>query len=139
MSLIFHHVGLLTSQPELARRRLRLLGYSCGMPVYDPEQNVELCMCEGPPGAPRMELVTPPATNLSLSRLLRRKDDYCYHICFATPSIANGILTLNSSTLDSIIEVMPPKPAVLFGGSLVAFYSVPGMGLVELLEDSKEA
>ena len=132
--LVFHHVGLLTGQPEIARGRLRLLGYVCGEPVYDPLQDVELCMCDGPAGAPRMELVTPRPSNLSLSRLLRRKDDYGYHVCYAAPSMAEGLAALSDDSLDRIVEVMPPKPAILFGGARVAFLSVPGLGLVELLE-----
>jgi len=134
--LVFHHVGLLTGLPELARGRLQLLGYVCGDQVYDPEQDVDLCMCLGPPGAPRMELVTPKPSNLALSRLLRRKDDYGYHVCYSAPSISEGMDALNGGGLDRIIEVMPPKPAVLFNGALVAFFSVPGLGLVELLEQA---
>src|SRR5690348_13538288 len=133
-TLVFHHVGLLTGLPDLARGRLRLLGYDCGDPLYDPEQDVELCMCVGPAGAPRMELVTPKPTNLALSRLLKRKDDYGYHVCYTTPTIAAGIEALSDGSLDRIIEVMPPKPAILFNGARVAFYSVPGLGLIELLE-----
>jgi len=132
--LVFHHVGLLTGQPELARTRLSRLGYRCGETVYDPEQDVELCLCEGPPGAPRMELVTPRPTNLALSRLLRRKDDYGYHVCYCTPGFPEGVRALGGDDLERIVEVMPPKPALLFGGARVAFFSVPGLGLVELLE-----
>jgi hypothetical protein len=137
--LVFHHVGLLTGQPDLARERLRLLGYQCGEPVYDPLQDVELCLCEGPPGTPRMELVTPRPTNLALSRLLRRKDDYGYHVCYRTPGFAEGVQALGGEDLQRIVEVMPPQPAILFGGARVAFYSVPGLGLVELLEQAPAA
>lgn len=132
--LAFHHMGLLTGQPELARARLGLLGYACGEPVYDPLQDVELCMCTGPTGAPAIELVTPRPTNQGLSRLLRRKDDYGYHVCLTTSNLAQGVLALGDGSQDRVTEIMPPKAAVLFGGSRVAFLSVPGLGLVELLE-----
>ena len=75
-----------------------------------------------------------PNLALTLSRLLRRKDDYGYHVCFAVPSIEQGVRALDDGAPERVIEVMPPKPAVLFGGARVAFYSVPGLGLVELLE-----
>ena len=134
--LVFHHMGLLTGQPDLARSRLRLLGYTCGAPVYDPLQDVELCMCNGSPNAPAIELVTPKQTNLGLTRLLRRKDDYVYHVCLTTPSLEAGIRALGDGTQDRVVEIMPPKPAVLFDGARVTFLSVPGLGLVELLERS---
>ncbi len=136
--LVFHHMGLLTGQPDLARARLRLLGYECGGSLYDPLQDVDLCMCHGSHGAPSMELVTPRQTNLGLSRLLRRKDDYVYHVCLTTPSFDAGLCSLGEGAQDRIIEIMPPKPAVLFAGARVAFFSVPGLGLVELLEKPEE-
>lgn len=136
--LKFHHMGLLTGLPDLARKHLMSLGYQAGMSIFDPEQNVTLCMCHNSNGAPRIELVTPSETNESLLRLLRRKDDYVYHICFSIPDISEGVLLLGRSSERRIIEVMPPKPAILFNGARVAFYSVPGLGLIELLEQDNE-
>lgn len=137
--LVFHHMGLLTAQPDLARDRLRVLAYVCGDPLYDPLQDVELCMCHGSNGAPSIELVTPRETNLALSRLLRRKDDYVYHVCLATPGFEAGLRALSLGGQDRIVEIMPPKAAILFNGARVAFFSVPGLGLVELLEQSIES
>lgn len=134
--LIFHHMGLLTAQPELARDHLHNLNYECGDSIYDPLQDVDLCMCHSTRCGPRIELVTPRATNDALSRLLRRKDDYMYHVCFSTPSIPEGVRLLEKDAANRIIEVMPPKPAILFNGKRVAFYAVPGLGLIELLEQS---
>jgi len=132
--LIFHHMGLLTGQPDLARHHLKILGYEHGDSIFDPEQDVILCMCHSLHNAPLVELVTPTQTNKSLSRLLRRKDDYMYHVCFTAPTISEGIATLSTTSQGRITEIMTPKPAILFDGAKVAFYSVPGLGLVELLE-----
>jgi hypothetical protein len=136
--LSFHHLGLLTGQPDLARCRLRLLGYECGPVLFDPQQDVELCMCRGPAGAPPIEIVTPRKTNTGLSRLLKRKDDYGYHVCLVTPKLELGKEALGSDAQQRITEMAPPKPAVLFDGARVAFFSVPGLGLVELLEQLPE-
>jgi methylmalonyl-CoA/ethylmalonyl-CoA epimerase len=136
--LAFHHLGLLTGQPDLARSHLRQLGYQCGAAVYDPLQDVELCMCSGAAGAPAIELVTPRATNVGLSRLLKRKDDYAYHVCLVTPRLELGLRSLAPDEQHRIVEMAPPKPAVLFDGARVAFYAVPGLGLVELLERTSE-
>lgn len=127
-------MGLLTNQQQLAIQRLEVLGYEPGDPIYDPEQDVTLCMCRSRNGAPLIELVTPAQTNEPLSRLLKRKDDYIYHICFTTPTIGQGVDALQGEAQDRVIEVMPPKPAILFNNAKVAFYAVPGLGLIELLE-----
>ena len=137
-SLSFHHIGLLTGQPELAINRLRQLGYLPGETVFDPEQEVLLCMCVGANNELPIELVTPTPNNQSLSRLLKRRDDYMYHICFTTSNIKEGITALSIGKSDCIAEITPPKPAVLFGGRRVAFYVVPGLGLIELLEQPPE-
>lgn len=132
--LSFHHIGLLTDQPDEAILRLKALKYQPSEVVFDPLQEVHLCMCEGKYGEPSIEIVTPTENNKSLSGLLKRKNDYMYHVCYTTPSFSQGIEALKISNTDRIIEVMPPKPAILFNGLKVAFYSVSGMGLIELLE-----
>lgn len=132
--LPFHHIGLLTDQLELAGQRLEALGYVPGKPIYDPEQDVTLSMCKSLNNAPLIELVMPSPTNQALSRLLKRKGDYMYHICFVTPTIREGLAILQGKAEGRIVEVMPPKPAILFNYANVAFYSVPGLGLIELLE-----
>lgn len=133
-SFNFHHVGLLTAVPEKAIINLALFGYSPTKSLFDPEQDVSLTMCESDQDAPRIELVTPANTNISLSRLLRRKDDYGYHTCFAVSSIGAAIQQIEAAGAGYVREVVPPKPAALFGGALVAFYLLPGIGLIELLE-----
>lgn len=133
-ALAFHHLGLLTGQPDLARSHLKLLGYICGPALYDPLQDVELCMCAGSNGAPAIELVSPRPTNAGLSRLLKRKDDYAYHVCLVTPELGLGVAALAAGAGERIIEIAPAKPAVLFCGAQVAFFKVAGLGLVELLE-----
>lgn len=132
MSLTFHHMGLLTGTPDIAAERLASLGYCGGPVVFDPDQDVILRMFTGAPGVSAIELVTPNETNIPLTKLLRRRDDYMYHLCFATSSIQEGINRLG----EDVVVVSPPKPATLFGGSNVSFCVVPGLGLIELLEQS---
>jgi hypothetical protein len=131
----FHHVGILTGNPGEAVNNLRALGYRAGPSVFDDQQDVHLRMCEGELGSPKIEVVTPTKTNLPLSSLLKRKDDFGYHICFEVTSINETIAVfLHDSNQLRFREVSPPKPAILFGGALVAFYYFAGLGIVELLE-----
>ena len=137
--LVFHHVGLLTDQPELAARRLQRLGYTASAAVFDPLQGATLQLCHGPAGASTIELVTPARTNSSLSGLLRRRGDYMYHVCFEVPTIDEGLAWLRLDADDRLVEVAAPRPAILFDHRRVAFYSTPGLGLVEFLERAVDA
>ncbi len=132
--LEFHHVGLLTGQPDIAKERLKILGYTPGKTIYEKEVDVFLSMCVRDDKAPLIELVTPKESNIALSKLLKRKDDYIYHICFSCSQISSGLRSLKGDNQSRIIEVVPPFPAILFNGALVAFYIVPSLGLIELLQ-----
>lgn len=133
-TLDFHHVGLLTGRPAVAARRLQQAGYSPGEVVYDPLQQATLQLCLGPTGTAVVELITPDAGNSGLSGLLRRRGDYMYHVCFEVRSIDEGAASLEIEGEDRLTVVVPPRQAVLFGNRRVAFYTVSGLGLVELLE-----
>lgn len=132
--VVFHHVGLLTDQPEVAARRLSRLGYRSGTAVFDALQQATLQLCHGPTGSATIELVTPAPGNAGLSRLLKKRADYMYHVCFSAPSFDAGLQALADGADDRISPISLPTPAVLFDGARVAFYLVPGLGLVELLE-----
>jgi methylmalonyl-CoA/ethylmalonyl-CoA epimerase len=130
----FHHVGLLTDQPELAVGRLARLGYTAGPEVFDPLQEARLRMCSGPGAEPRIELITPGPGNPGLGKLLKRRGDYMYHVCYEVDAIDDGVRWLQLDDQERLVEVVAPRPAVLFGGRRVAFYATPGLGLVEFLE-----
>lgn len=132
--LEFHHIGLLTDQPEAARQRLKALGYAAGPIVDDPLQEARLQMCVGSPGVAAIELVTPLPSNRGLGNLLKRRGDFMYHICFTAPTFDVALQSLSLGSDDRILTVSPPKPAILFGNARVAFYLASGLGLVEVLE-----
>lgn len=132
--LEFHHVGLLTDDPLPAQTRLQRLGYRPGRAVDDPLQLARLQMCEGPAGAPSIELVTPLPGNDGLARLFKRRNDHMYHVCFTAPDFETAQAALQLHPGEALTVVSPPKPALLFDNARVAFYLVSGMGLVEILE-----
>jgi hypothetical protein len=133
-SLLFHHLGLLTDELHAAGKRLERLGYRLGEKIEDPLQKATLQMCEPIAGGANIELVCPHSENDGLSRLLKRRGDYMYHICFSASTFqeAESVIRLDNS--DRISLVSEPKPAILFNNLRVAFYLVSGLGLVEILE-----
>ena len=149
--LIFHHLGLLTSRPDSAADHLAALGYHLDTEVVDNLQKVRLRMGSPPgggeasgshiktgegrcfAGGPALELITPLPDNDSLKGLLKRRDDYIYHLCYTASSLGQALGLLSASGA-GVTEISSPKPAVLFGGLEVSFYLIPGLGLIELID-----
>ncbi len=132
MKFSLHHLGLAARRPESARRFAQTLGYTVGPTVFDPLQNVDLAMCDHP-AMPSLEIVTPTREPGPLSSFLRSVSELVYHLCYEVEDIERSAQTL-ARDVGSLRCVSDAKPAVLFGGRLVAFYLVPGAGLIELLE-----
>jgi Glyoxalase/Bleomycin resistance protein/Dioxygenase superfamily len=131
--LVFHHFGLAVRRPDESRTFLLNLGYRIGETVFDPNQNVQLAMCEHPT-EPAVEIIWPGETKgpiLSLTQ--RHTSGIIYHVCYTTDNLAAALAGLERAGLN-VICVSPPKPAPLFGGRPVSFYNVVGMGLIEILE-----
>jgi len=131
--LDFHHLGLAVAQPDRTVELLTRLGYEIGSAVFDPAQMVRLAMCWHPQ-KPAVEIITPSDAASPIDRLLRRNGPTIYHVCYRTRCITTAIVALERDGFN-VIAVSEPKPAVLFGGHNVAFYSVDGLGLIELLQD----
>jgi methylmalonyl-CoA/ethylmalonyl-CoA epimerase len=131
--LKFHHFGLAVRDPGQAIAFLKHLGYECGEPLFDPEQNVILRWCEKP-GAPAIEIVAPTGTSGPLANILASHPSSFYHLCY---EIDVGIKEMVDSMREHglrIVTVVPPRPAVLFGGRNVSFHVVHAFGLIEILE-----
>ena len=147
MPLKFHHFGLAVRTPEPSRALLETLGYAIGEPVYDGNQKVWVQMCvprnalstPAPnalltlaPSMPDVEIIYSTETGGPLHNHLRSADESIYHICFESESIEVALNIFRSSG-NRVLRVSAAKPAPLFGGRLVAFYHVQGLGLVEIL------
>lgn len=130
--LTFHHLGLALSSATKARVFLTELGYSFGAEVYDPEQNVNLQMCNATE-FPDIEIITPGEGDGPLTPILKRYDELLYHTCYEVDDLAQSLAAMEQAKL-RVLPVAEPKPAILFGGRRVSFYKVMGFGLIELLE-----
>ena len=130
--LRFHHFGLAVKDPALATAYLTGLGYRCGGAVYDPLQNVRLVMGEHDQ-MPAVEVIYPAETKGPLdSILVKRPEGIVYHLCYESVDLRASLSAFQKAGL-RVIEVSPPKPALLFGGQMVSFYLVAGIGLIEII------
>lgn len=130
----FHHLGLAIREANAAEAFLRDLGYEIGARVEDPLQRVTLSLC--PHGSmPAVEIITPLGTESDgpLANYLKAGTALIYHVCYECDTLDGAVETWKAQG-HRVVQLSEPKPAVLFGGRRVAFYSVRGFGMVELLE-----
>ena len=124
-----HHIGIaVTSVEEGARQVRQLYGGQVaheGKPVHDPLQDADLQLFEFKDGS-RIELVAGKPAQSVLGKGLN-----LHHVCYEVQSVESAI---EEWYRQGAVVVSPPKPAVLFGGRLVAFVLTP-LGLVEFLND----
>ncbi len=131
--LAFHHLGLAVSRPEEAATFLTGLGYAIGELVFDPEQNINLALCRHPQ-MPAVEIISPGNGPGPIDKYVTRfASGIIYHACYETADRSQSLAAIEAAKLRPIC-VLPPRPAVLFGGRAVSFYAVIGVGLIELLE-----
>lgn len=129
--LRFHHFGLAVQGPEPAFLYLRTLGYREGRQVFDPLQRVNLAMRHHAT-MPDVEVIWPGDEPSPIDRLIKRMGSLIYHTCYECSQPDLAIAALEAVGLE-VVPVSPPTPAVLFGGREVSFYSISGIGIVELL------
>jgi len=133
-NLRFHHLGLVVRRPQDALIFLRGLGYEISESVFDPEQGVNLIMCQHA-SMPAVEVIFPGEAAAPIDALINRNaKGFVYHVAYVTPDLADTVERLQAAGGRPVC-LSAPKPAVLFGYSCVAFYNVVGMGLIELIED----
>ncbi|NGY62592.1 amino acid adenylation domain-containing protein [Lentzea sp. NEAU-D13] len=130
------HVGVAVRSLSDARAALTAAGFRETAAAHDPIQRSSLAMFERP-GSPRVELVAPDGADSPTAGLLDRAGERPYHLCYRVTSIQEAVESLRAAeiSLDAVGEAVP---AVLFGGRLVQFFSVAGVGLVEFVEGPAE-
>ena len=130
--LRFHHFGLAVPGSDDAFRFLKALGYRLGPTIFDPLQMVNLAMCTHRE-MPDVEVVWPSDVASPIDGLLRRNGPMVYHLCFFAASARVAIASLEQAGFNMAL-IREAKPAVLFGGREVSFYSVDGIGVIELID-----
>jgi len=135
--LRFHHFGLAVRRPEKAFAFLATLGYRAGAQVYDPLQSVNLAMRHHP-AMPDVEVIWPGEAPSPIDALVKGGKSLIYHLCFATEDAARALADLQGAG-HQVIEIAPPKPAILFGDLPVSFHNVLGFGVIEIIHGIPEA
>ena len=131
--LQFHHFGLAIRRPDEAQKFVSALGYQLGDAVFDSSRNVHLQFATHAT-QPAVEIIWPGTMTGPVDKLTKgHPQGIVYHLCYETENLTAAIAGLEATGLLPIC-ISPAAPAPLFGGRLVSFYNVVGMGLVEILE-----
>jgi methylmalonyl-CoA/ethylmalonyl-CoA epimerase len=131
--LRFHHLGLACSNLDAETSWLEVLGYRReGADFVDSVQGVMGRFLTGP--GPRLELLTEAEDSKALQPWLRKRVKI-YHQAFLTTQISGRIKSLEQA---GGRVVTGPVPAAAFAGSRICFVMLPGMHLVELIEENPE-
>lgn len=135
--LRFHHFGMAVSKPDKAFRYLEALGYAEGRQVYDPLQAVNLAMRHHPV-MPDVEVIWPGNVPSPIDNIIKGGKSLIYHLCYESDDVEAALSHLRNAGLD-VIEIAPPKPAVLFGGLHVSFYNILRVGMIEIIHGKPAA
>lgn len=126
----FHHLGYACSAIALERSAFALLGYQQeGDDFSDPVQGVRGCFLQGP--GPRVELLE----NIEGSRTLTPWLDAgtkLYHMAYEVETSLEDALRWVQRERARV--VVPPVPAVAFGGRYICFVMFRHGLLIELIE-----
>lgn len=129
--LRFHHFGLAVKRPNQAFLYLEGLGYRQGAKCWDPLQCVNLAMMHHD-AMPDVEVIWPGDGPSPVDNMVKGGKTMIYHQCYTADDPAASVAALRELGLD-IIEISPPKPAVLFDGLEVSFYSIAKVGVIEII------
>jgi Glyoxalase/Bleomycin resistance protein/Dioxygenase superfamily len=129
--LEFHHFGLAVRTPETAFRYLEDLGYAAGSACYDPLQKVNLAMRHHD-HMPDVEVIWPGVEASPIDRMLKRNDSMIYHLCYTSEDVGRSVAALEAAGLE-VLALGVPQAALLFDDMEVSFYSVTGVGIIEII------
>jgi hypothetical protein len=135
--LKFHHLGLAVKSTDAAFRYLEDLGYGPGSTCYDPLQKVHLAMRHHE-HMPDVEVIWPGSEASPIDRVLKRNDGMIYHLCYTSDDVERSVAALTEAGLE-VLPLGSAQPAMLFDGCEVSFYSITGVGIIEIIAEEARA
>ncbi len=128
----FDHIAVAVFNIQKSVHYYKELGYQCKEPVFDPNQNVNLVMCNKDSYC-NIELVEPMDASSPVHNLLQQYGEIPYHTCYRVKSVKEFTKMLTYKEIEYEI-ISPLKEAVLFHGKKVIFLSIAAVGIIELIE-----
>ena len=125
----FHHLGVACRDLDAEEQAWSIMGYTReGIDFEDPIQRVRGRFIVGP--GPRLELLMPLSSGSPLDNVLR-KGIKIYHQAYLTEQFDS---TVEMLTARRFRLVGAPAPAVAFEGNRIAFFALPNLAIIEIIE-----
>ena len=86
---------------------------------------------------PDIEVIWPADATSPIDNLIKGGKSLVYHLCFAAQDAQRALADLQAAG-HQVVELVPPKPAILFGGLPVSFHNVLGFGMIEIIHGLPE-
>ena len=129
-----HHIGYLVKKIEKAAKAFEALGYVReGEMTRDESRGVDiLFLCKD---GYRVELVSPYTDRSVVAGLIKTYKNAPYHICYEAEDFRREVEGLESG---GYVRMDEPTAAPAIGGRRVTFLMNPALGMIEVLEESKD-
>lgn len=124
------HIGYAVKSIDKAMKAMAVLGYVFEPVVEDPERHILISF--GSLDGYRIELVAPMGEGSPVDMHLSKIGPTPYHICYKSNNLEKDVDQLKAARYK---EVIPPAPAVAFGGRRVVFLYSLTVGLIEIVEE----
>lgn len=133
LELKFHHIGVAVYDFTRVIPFYEAQGYKIKIEIFDPEQNVEVCVLNHDT-SPCIELLAPHDENSPINNILKKSGATPYHICYEVDSIEESIVSLKKG---KFLPVSKPKVSNAFDNRKVCFLIKKDIGLIEIIEKNE--
>ena len=130
VKLCFHHIGIAVYSFEKVMPFYLSQGYTIDIELFDPEQNVEVCVLRHRT-APCIELLAPHDEKSPINNILKKTGVTPYHICYEVEDMEECVTYLKN---ERFLPVSKPKVSNAFNNHLVCFLIKKDVGLIEIIE-----
>lgn len=135
MDFALHHIGIVVTEIDLARKFYGKLGFNVeGAVVYDPFQRVKIQFMQDSAGSVRIELLEPCGDDSPVAEALRRGGGL-NHFCYQVDNVDDAIGSLRGNGT-AVISPIVPAPAI--GNRRVVFLYNRAYGVFELVETPRD-
>jgi methylmalonyl-CoA/ethylmalonyl-CoA epimerase len=131
---IFNHIGIATSSIAATSKYYTEAGYNSTEIIYDPIQQVNICFLNKK-GFPTIELIEPASESSPVINIVNKNGVAPYHFCYKVENIDEVISKLKRK---NFVPLSKPIPAIAFGNNKICFLYNKDVGLIELVEETKE-
>jgi methylmalonyl-CoA/ethylmalonyl-CoA epimerase len=126
----FHHLGIAVYDFMGVISFFENQGYTKILEIFDPEQNVEVCILKHDI-SPCIELLAPHDEKSPINNILKKIGATPYHICYEVDDIEESIIYLKR---EKFLPVSKPKVSNAFDNRRVCFLIKKDIGLIEIIE-----